>query len=374
MLLESTPRQRFGANEGRMQRWQKSKHRLTIAFFVNGMGQSEYPPVVIWKSQNPRCFKGVKKESLPVRYYCQSKSWMTGEILHDVLTSLNRSLRAQGRSILLFMDNAGCHPTDLEQKYSNIRVLFLPPNTTSQLQPLDLGIIQNFKLHYRKLLMRFVLAKVEECTSASDVTKSLTVLHAIRWIAQAWSQVGSEVIKKCFRKAGMLTSSFEVVTREATSEDPFLDLDEQDQVTVDEEAQALIDQFQLDNTCSSNDLALFDHDLACCADLSDEHWEENFLSELGPSSSKAVCTESSNVQNDAESESEEEEDLPVPKLRNIPEAVKALEDVCQFLECRGYTQESTETMTLISSLTKLHTLNLTMSSRQSSLLEFFTSK
>ena len=44
----------------------KSKQRVTIAFFVNAMGQSEYLPVVIiWKSKNPHCFKGVRKESLP---------------------------------------------------------------------------------------------------------------------------------------------------------------------------------------------------------------------------------------------------------------------------------------------------------------------
>ena len=163
----------------------KSKYRVTIAFFVNGVGQSESQPVVIWKSKNPRCFKGVRKESLPVHYYSQPKSWMTGDILHDILGSLNRKLRAKGRSILLLMDDAGCHPSDLEGKYSNIRVLFLPPNTTSKLQPLDLGIIQNFKLYYRILLMQFILAKIEECTSASDVVKSLTILHAIRWIAQA---------------------------------------------------------------------------------------------------------------------------------------------------------------------------------------------
>lgn len=190
----------------------KSKHRVTIAFFVNAAGESESLPVVIWKSQNPRCFKGVKKESLPICYYSQPKSWMTGDILHDILRSLNCKLKAKGRSILLFMDNAGCHPSDLADKYSNIRVLFLPPNTTSKLQPLDLGIIQNFKLYYRKLLMRFILAKIEECTTASDVVKSLTVLHAIRWIAQAWSQVSSHTIKKCFRKAGILNHSFQVVT------------------------------------------------------------------------------------------------------------------------------------------------------------------
>jgi len=126
---------------------------------------------------------------------------MTENILHDVLAPLNRKLKAKGRSVLLFMDNAGCHPQDLVERYSNIHILFLPLNTTSKLQPLDLRIIQNFlqKLYYRKLLMRFIVAKIEESTTASEVVKSLTVLHAIRWLGQAWSKVSSDVIKNCFR-------------------------------------------------------------------------------------------------------------------------------------------------------------------------------
>ena len=66
------------------------------------------------------------------------------------------------------MDNAGCHPPDLKCKYSNIKILFLPPNTTSKLQPLDLGIIQNFKVYYRKSLLQFVVAKIDEFQKATD--------------------------------------------------------------------------------------------------------------------------------------------------------------------------------------------------------------
>ena len=95
---------------------------------------------------------------------------MTGEILATVLMQLNQQLFASNRSVLLIMDNAGCHPDNLKVKFTNIRVILLPPNTTSKLQPLDLGIIQNFIVHYRRLFLRHVLAKIDECETASDVT------------------------------------------------------------------------------------------------------------------------------------------------------------------------------------------------------------
>ena len=114
--------------------------------------------------------------------------------------------------------------------------------------------------------MRFVLARIEECTSASDVVMSLTILHAIRWIAQAWSQVRSEVM---FAKSRYPESKLSIVSREVLTEDPFLDLDDQDQVVTDEEAQDLIERLQLDTPCSADELVSVDEDLAFCADLSD---------------------------------------------------------------------------------------------------------
>ena len=111
--------------------------------------------------------------ALPVEFFDQKKAWMTGEILATVLMELNQQLFASNRSVLLIMDNAGCHPDNLKVKFTNIRVIFLLPNTTSKLQPLDLRIIQNFKVHYHRLFLRHVLAKIDECETASDVTKSV---------------------------------------------------------------------------------------------------------------------------------------------------------------------------------------------------------
>ena len=77
---------------------------------------------------------------------------------------------------------------------------------------------------------------------------------------------------------------------------------------------------------------------------------------------------------DSLSESDDEStNLPLPRFQRLPEAIACLEDIRYFLEYEGYTSESTEAMSLMSSLTMLHSLNLSKATRQSSLLEFFTS-
>ena len=98
-------------------------------------------------------------------------------------------------------------------KCGNIKICFLPPNTTSTLQPLDLGIITNFKVHYRQYFFRSVLSKIDKCDSASDVVKSVDILVAIRWVALAWSQVTTETITTCFKKAGILDVGLDMVNR-----------------------------------------------------------------------------------------------------------------------------------------------------------------
>ena len=81
--------------------------------------------------------------------------------MEKVLETLNQMVKEE-RNVILFLDNATVHPISLVDKFSNIKVLFLPKNTVSRLQPLDTGIIQSFKSKYRKKLMRYVIARVIE--------------------------------------------------------------------------------------------------------------------------------------------------------------------------------------------------------------------
>ena len=87
--------------------------------------------------------------------------------------------------------------------YSNIKIVFLPKNTTSRLQPLDAGIIQSFKTKSRKKLMRYVIARINDDLTASEIAKGINILQAITWVADSWKEVSVETIKNCFAKCGI---------------------------------------------------------------------------------------------------------------------------------------------------------------------------
>jgi len=106
---------------------EKAKQRITVTLIANAAGGKE-TALVIWKS---RCFKSVDMATLPVQYFSQPNTWMTGEILQSVLSKLNRRLSAKSWKIILLIDNAGCHPEDIKDIFSNIKIIFLLPNTTS---------------------------------------------------------------------------------------------------------------------------------------------------------------------------------------------------------------------------------------------------
>jgi hypothetical protein len=87
-----------------------SKDKLTVLLCVNSDGSDKQVPIVIGKSPKPRSFKNVKK--VPTKYHTNNKAWMTTDIFSSFLRSLDTSMGAQNRNILLFVDNCAAHPKD----------------------------------------------------------------------------------------------------------------------------------------------------------------------------------------------------------------------------------------------------------------------
>ena len=113
----------------------KSKHRITLLAGENRSDTKKFPLLAIGKSNRPRALKDME---IPVKYKANRKAWMTAKLFEDVL-------REWGCRVLLCLDNFSGHPPELQ--LDNIQLLFFPPNTTSNSQPMDQGIIKNLKHH-----------------------------------------------------------------------------------------------------------------------------------------------------------------------------------------------------------------------------------
>jgi hypothetical protein len=187
-----------------------SKERMTVLIACSAAGE-KLTPLVIGRSAKPRCFRGAGV--LPVRYVNNKKAWMTGQLFTEWMDRLNNRMKGEGRKILLLVDNCAAHPAISR---SNVKLVFLPPNTTSKLQPCDAGIIQCVKLHYRKKLLRHVITELDDYDSPTELIKDVTVLDAILWLDAAWERLQPSTIMKCFRKCGFETP----LDAPSTSTDP----------------------------------------------------------------------------------------------------------------------------------------------------------
>ena len=135
----------------------KSKVRLTGMTAASATGE-KLPMFAIWKSKNPRCFKNVKH--LPCEYKSQKKSWMDREIFEEWIRKLDRKFPADDQKIALVTDNYPAHPSI--SNLTNVQIVFLPPNTTSILQPMDQGVIRSLRAHYRGRVVRLLCRALEK--------------------------------------------------------------------------------------------------------------------------------------------------------------------------------------------------------------------
>ncbi|XP_065837904.1 tigger transposable element-derived protein 6-like [Oscarella lobularis] len=223
---------------------------------------------------------------------------MNRTIWTEWLTQWNAQLAAKGEKILLLLDNASPHDPVLKERLTNITLIYLPKNSTSRLQPLDAGIIKNFKVKYRQLLLKHVLALIDSTdSSASSISKQVDVLTATRWAKNAWSLVKDSTIVNCFKHCGVPPSDVE-------TDDPFADL-------VDEETEQLASLQELvcrtDPTVFSVEYVQSDGVLSAYATIEDSgDWRPNLRALALENDAKRAVSEV--IEADSEADSEEAED------------------------------------------------------------------
>ena len=157
---------------------------------------------VIGKARNPSCFQKKYKmqvKDMAIDWYASKNAWMTGEIHDRIMTKFNNQMRAAGHHVLYVCDKASSHR---KWEYSHIKVLWLSPNATSIIQPLDQGIILSVKRRYKKKLAERYLVSVKNNKDANAVLKQLNILAATNMVHNSWKETSSTIIQNCFHKAG----------------------------------------------------------------------------------------------------------------------------------------------------------------------------
>lgn len=178
--------------------FKKEKTRLTFLACCNNDGSERLKLMVIGTALKPRAFQKKSGQEYGFDYHANKKAWMTKELFFAWLKRFDEYVaRKPGRKILLLLDNCSAHGKEEDMPpLQNIRVIFLPPNTTSKIQPLDAGIIAWVKRRYRRRLLFRVFENIE-CGKKSIY--NVDILTAIRWTYDEWNACPSTVIRNCFR-------------------------------------------------------------------------------------------------------------------------------------------------------------------------------
>ncbi len=113
---------------------------------------------------------------------------------------------------MLLVDNCSAHSEDAGEGLTNISVAFLPPNTTSVMQPLDAGLIRALKAHYRRLISQLILNKMDETKesiSAMTLARKISLHDGVIMLDQAWREIKDASVRNCWSKCHLIVSPCE---------------------------------------------------------------------------------------------------------------------------------------------------------------------
>ncbi|KAM3922941.1 tigger transposable element-derived protein 1-like [Leptodactylus fuscus] len=216
LFWKKMPRRTYiTAEEKHMPGHKPMKDRLTLALCANASGDCKVKPLLVYHSENPRAFKTHKilKEKLHVMWRSNARAWVTRQFFVDwvnlafsptvkqYLLSNNLPLRA-----LLLLDNAPGHPPalqdDILEEFQFIKVVFLPPNTTSILQPMDQQVISNFnKLYTKHLFCRcFDVTENTNLTLREFWKDHFNIVSCLNMIDFAWQEVSRRKLNSAWKK------------------------------------------------------------------------------------------------------------------------------------------------------------------------------
>lgn len=319
--------------------FKQRKDRVTLLLGTNWAGTHKLKPLCIGKFARPRCLQHVNMSELPVLYTHSKKAWMTASLFedwfhNDFVPAVRKHLRRQGvePKAILLLDNCTAHPPQdtLTSRDGKIRVVFLPKNTTAQIQPMDQGLIATLKQNYRKEMMRRIIT---EDTTLLDFIKTLSLKDVFYLVSKAWSAITESAVRATWDKA---------------LGDPFSHQDDTADPDDDEEDFLGFTQEEIDTAAERTFAA-----------VQREHSFKNFVAawaaqdEDEPTSSSLTTEELvEEAKGTEEEEEDDEEPAPAPAKITTEEAITMQTRLLQYYESQGDVVDTLNTKAALGRLKK----------------------
>ena len=241
---------------------------------------------------------------------------MTSGLFTDWIQDWDKQLRRENRKILLLVDNCSAHPK--VQGLTNIELRFLPPNTTSIIQPMDQGVIKNLKTLYRREVLSSILAEIDNNHGSEEtavkIARRISILSAIYMIATSWDAVKSTTVSNCFRKGGFVHGNVDGVSQDISPEG----------------VEELPEDWVMDETYGMNqsDFTSYvniDSEVQC----SPLSTEEDIVESIAAKRARVETASSAPEKGEEEKEEEEEEEAPTPVT--FQEATQCMAKIKQYV-------------------------------------------
>ncbi|KAG7163294.1 Tigger transposable element-derived protein 1-like 77 [Homarus americanus] len=198
------------------------KERITVLFTTNASGTCKLKLSVIHTACKPHAYKSMDMAKLNVHWLTARKAWM----FSTLSLSWFDDFCSRCEEILLLLDNAPEHSPLLLDRHPNVKVVFLPPNTTSILQPMDQEFICNVEAAFSakkfNLLNDYTNTK-EELRNLSDTNtdrkseddenqqlaeqevllkqfwRTFNVKKAVDLLVEGWDQLSVATVRHAWR-------------------------------------------------------------------------------------------------------------------------------------------------------------------------------
>ena len=272
----------------------------------------------------------------------KTKMSVKRQIFEEWVRKLERRFQMEGRKIALLIDNCPAHPSVSD--LTNVQLVFLPPNTTSVLQPMDQGVIRSLKAHYRGRIVRRLCRALDKVKALPKIS----ILQAMKILVSSWEAVSEQTIVKYFRKAGITSEAQNAAITDA--DDPFSDLKENLQQLHD------IDPDMVPESVTPESLIDVDNEVITTAPMITD---DDVLRSI-------TTNQQEQSDEDDDNDEEVEEAAPESPLRfQVDSAIDAIRNVVL------YSSNGEEMSLVINKFEKLFTEDRIASKKQKNICDFF---